>query len=64
MSEVPLYSNSHRVGGVLSILNNVFPPPNAPESGPRKPVFGQHNYGYRGTSLMRNTHPPRITLGP
>ena len=20
--------------------------------------------GYRGTSLMRNTHPPRITIGP
>ena len=58
------YSNTYRVRVLLPILNNVYPPSNSPESGPRKPIFGKHTYGYRGTSLIRNTHPPRITLGP
>ena len=42
-----------------------FPPSSEPPASGRFWRMRQNMFiGYRGTSLIRNTHPPRITIGP
>ena len=59
--------HSHRVALKVSVQAPALcaPPPAScvPPRGTLRPLISTRNY-YRGTSLKRNTHPPRITIGP